>query len=69
MPMAFMCCCADGCGSSPEGAGVRAKKVERTVAWLMFQRRLARDDELLEATTENLVYIALIRLMLKILAC
>jgi transposase len=33
--------------------------VEGTFAWLMFQRRLARDDELLEATTQNLVYIAL----------
>ncbi|MER3555487.1 MAG: hypothetical protein C4331_14410 [Meiothermus sp.] len=42
--------------------------VEPTFAWLMFQRRLARDYELLESRTENLVYVAMIRLMLKRLA-
>ena len=53
----------------PVRCWVRVKKVERTFAWLMFQRRLARDCELLEATTDNLVYIAMIRLTLKSLAC
>lgn len=42
--------------------------VEPTFAWLMFQRRLVRDYELLESRTENLVYVAMIRLMLKRLA-
>lgn len=43
--------------------------VERTFAWLTFQRRLNRDYELLPVTTECLIYLAMIRLTLRRLAC
>lgn len=42
--------------------------VERTFAWLTFQRRLVKDYELLPQTSENLVYVAMIRIMLRRLA-
>jgi putative transposase len=42
--------------------------VERTFAWLMGSRRLVRDYELLPQTSETLIYIAMIRLMLRRLA-
>jgi transposase len=42
--------------------------VERTFAWLMGSRRLVRDYELLPQTSESLIYIAMIRLMLRRLA-
>ncbi|NEQ26088.1 MAG: IS5 family transposase [Microcoleus sp. SIO2G3] len=42
--------------------------VERTFGWLMASRRLVRDYELLPATSETLIYIAMIRLMVKRLA-
>jgi putative transposase len=42
--------------------------VERTFAWLTFQRRLVKDYEYLVQTSENLIYLAMIRLMLKRLA-
>jgi putative transposase len=42
--------------------------VERTFAWLTFQRRLVKDYEYLAQTSENLIYLAMIRLMLRRLA-
>jgi len=42
--------------------------VERTFAWLLFNRRLSRDYERLCATTETWIYLAMIRLMLRRLA-
>jgi len=39
--------------------------VERTFAWLGKNRRLSKDYEALPETTELLVYLAMIRLMLK----
>lgn len=43
--------------------------VERTFAWWTFQRRLNRDYDLLLVTTECFIYLAMIRLMLRRLAC
>ena len=43
--------------------------VERTFAWWTFQRRLNRDYDLLSTTTESFIYLAMIRLMLRRLAC
>ena len=42
--------------------------VERTFAWLGKSRRMSRDFEALPATSENLVYQVMIRLMLRRLA-
>jgi putative transposase len=42
--------------------------VERTFGWLMGARRLVRDYELLPQTSETLIYLAMIRLMVKRLA-
>lgn len=42
--------------------------VERTFAWLVRQRRLARDYERLPETSEAFIYAAMIRLMLRRLA-
>lgn len=39
--------------------------VERTFAWLVRQRRLARDYERLPETSEAFIYIAMIRVMLR----
>ena len=39
--------------------------VERTFAWLSFNRRLNRDYELLPETSETLIYTAMIRLMVR----
>ncbi len=39
--------------------------VERTFAWLLFNRRLSRDYERLCATTETWIYLAMTRLMLR----
>jgi len=43
--------------------------VERTFGWLVRQRRLARDYERLPETSEAFIYIAMIRLMVRQLAC
>ena len=43
--------------------------VERTFAWWTFQRPLNRDYDLLPTTTESFIYLAMIRLMLRRLAC
>jgi putative transposase len=42
--------------------------VERTFAWLVRQRRLARDYERLPETSESFIYAAMIRLMVRKLA-
>jgi putative transposase len=42
--------------------------VERTFGWLMHCRRLVRDYELLPETSETLIYLAMIRMMVKRLA-
>jgi putative transposase len=42
--------------------------VERTFAWLTFQRRLNRDYERLPQTSESFIYLAMTRLMLRRLA-
>jgi transposase len=42
--------------------------VERTFGWLMGCRRLVRDYEVLPETSETLIYLALIRIMLRRLA-
>jgi putative transposase len=42
--------------------------VERTFAWLSFQRRLVKDYEYLPETSEALIYGAMIRILLRRLA-
>jgi putative transposase len=42
--------------------------VERTLGWLVKSRRLARDYETLPASSEAMIYLVMIRLMLKRLA-
>jgi putative transposase len=42
--------------------------VERTFAWLSFNRRLSKDYEYLPVTSETFIYISMIRLMLARLA-
>ena len=42
--------------------------IERTLAWIMRNRRMSRDYEYLSETTEALIYVAMIRLMLGRLA-
>ena len=42
--------------------------VERTFAWLLFNRRLSRDYERLCVTSETWIYLAMIRLMVRRLA-
>lgn len=42
--------------------------VERTFGWLMATRRLVRDDELLPETSETLIDLAMIRIMVRRLA-
>lgn len=42
--------------------------VERTFAWIGRNRRMSRDYEFLEASSEAWVYLSMIRLMLKRLA-
>lgn len=42
--------------------------VERTLGWLSLYRRLSKDDEPLEATSEAMVYASMCHLMMKRLA-
>ncbi len=43
--------------------------VERTFAWLGQNRRLSKDYEYLCETSETFIYVAMIRLMLRRIAC
>lgn len=54
----------------PEGFEVIKRRwvLERTFAWITRNRRMSRDYEFLAQTTEALVYLSMIRLMLKRLA-
>jgi putative transposase len=54
----------------PEGFEVIKRRwvAERTFAWITRNRRMSRDYEFLAQTTEALVYLSMIRLMLKRLA-
>ena len=56
--------------SDRTGFVVEAKRwiVERTLAWISRNRRLARDFENLAATARALIYLAMIKLMLRRLA-
>ena len=42
--------------------------VERTFGWLVANRRLAKDYEALSRSSETMIYIAMIRLMVRRLA-
>ncbi len=42
--------------------------IERTIAWILGNRRMSRDYEFLAQTTEALIYVAMIRLMVRRLA-
>jgi transposase len=42
--------------------------IERTFAWITRNRRMSRDYEFLAETTEALIYVAMIRLMVRRLA-
>jgi putative transposase len=42
--------------------------IERTITWILRNRRMSRDYAFLAQTTEVLVYVAMIRLMLRRLA-
>jgi transposase len=42
--------------------------IERTIAWSLRNRRISRDYEFLAQTTEALLYVAMIRLMVRRLA-
>ena len=39
--------------------------IERTIAWIMRNRRMSRDYEFLCETTEALIYVTMTRLMLR----
>ncbi len=54
----------------PEGFIVLPRRwvVERTLAWICRNRRMSRDYEFLPETTEALIYVCMMRLMLKRLA-
>ena len=56
--------------SRPKGFVVLPRRwvVERTFAWLVRNRRLSKDYELLPETEESFVYAAMVRLMLRRLA-
>ena len=42
--------------------------IERTIAWILRYRRMSRNYEFLAQTTEALVYVAIILLLLRRLA-
>lgn len=48
--------------------GLLLNVVERTIAWLGYNRRLSKDYERLAATSETFIYVAMTRLMLRRLA-
>jgi transposase len=45
------------------------QSIERTFAWVCHNRRMSKDYEKLCATSEAFVYAAMIRLMVRRLAC
>lgn len=53
--------------STQQGFAVLPRRwvVERTFGWLERSRRLSKDYEYLPATSEIMIYVAMIRLMLK----
>ena len=53
-----------------QGFAVQPRRwvVERTLSWLYKQRRLAKDDERLEESSETWIYLTMIRLMSRRLA-
>jgi transposase len=53
-----------------EGFAVSAKRwiVERTLGWLNRYRRLSKDDEYLPGTSETMIRVAMIQLMIRRLA-
>ena len=57
-------------GPIPAGFEVIRRRwvVERTFAWICRNRRMSRDYEFLAQTTEALIYVTMIRLMLRRLA-
>ena len=57
--------------SRPSGFQVLPRRwvVERTFAWLSTWRRLAKDYELLPSSEEAWIFLAMIRTMLRRLAC
>ena len=58
------------CPAEQKGFAVRSRRwvVERTFAWPNHHRRLSKDYEGKESTSEAMIYIAMIRLMLRRLA-
>jgi putative transposase len=56
--------------STQQGFAVLPRRwvVERTFGWLGHYRRLSKDYEYLPTTSEVMIYLAMIRLMLKWLA-
>jgi len=54
----------------PRGFILLARRwvIERTFAWILRNRRMSRDYEFLAETTEALIYVAMIRLMVRRLA-
>jgi transposase len=48
--------------------GLRIWVVEKTFGWFNWCRRLSKDYEVLPATSETMIRVAMIRLMLKRLA-
>lgn len=43
----------------------QAVAIERTFAWILRNRRMSRDYEFLVETTEALIYVAMIQLMVR----
>lgn len=58
----------DEAAAAPQRAYIEARMVERTLAWISRNRRLARDFENLASTATALVRLAMIKIMLRHLA-
>jgi len=58
------------CSDAVKGFGVIPKRwiVERTFGWFNRDRRLSKDDELLPETSETIIQVTMIHLMLRRLA-